>query len=144
VALDLNAPAPRWDRLPAPQLLDDPTTVRIVGAVAGERVVLTGIGPSRPATTAVFDGIRWRDAPPPPVELSRQAEALWTGRGVLVWNRFTASGAHLDPASLSWERVPPAPVTPGPPRPAAWTGQDLVIWGGFDAAGALLSDAWPR
>jgi hypothetical protein len=143
VTLDLDDATPRWARLPLPTLLDDPRLVRIVGAVDGDRIVLTGIGPiAADGAAAVFDGTRWRDAAPPPLKLSRQVDGLWTGQGLLVWNRLTVTGAHLDPVSLTWEPLPPAPIARGAPRPAAWTGRDLVVWGGFDLAGALVRDPW--
>ncbi|HEX6256940.1 MAG TPA: kelch repeat-containing protein [Euzebyales bacterium] len=136
--LDLDRRPPRWARPPAPALLDDPTSVRILGAVEGDGLVVTAVGPpGGTSAAAVLDGTRWRDAPPPPLALSRQVDGLWTGRGLLVWNRLTASGAYLDVASRRWERLPPAPIAPGPPRPAVWTGSSVLTWGGFDPAGAL-------
>lgn len=136
--LDLRRRDARWRAAAVPPGLGGRPLARLLGTVEGDRAVLVGVGvPGARGYAAVDDGSGWRRAKPPPLPASPQVDGLWVGDGLIVWNRLTGVGAHLELRSARWTRFAGSPVTDGAPRPAAWTGSTIVTWGGFDPAGAV-------
>jgi len=92
--------------------------VRLLGAVAGDRAVLVGVGvPGERGYAAVHDGRRWRRADPPSLPASPHVDGLWIGEGLIVWNRFTGVGAQLELRSARWTRFAACPSPTGRPGP---------------------------
>jgi len=138
VGLELRRGRAGWRTLAEPPGLGALPLVRLLGAVAGDRAVLVGVGvPGARGYAAVHNGRRWRRADPPPLPASPHVDGLWIGDGLIVWNRFTGVGAQLELRSARWTRFAGSPVADGTPRPAAWTGSSIVTWGGFDPVGAV-------
>lgn len=138
--LDLGATRARWTRHAPPPGLGDHRLARLIGALAGDRIVLWGTGPPHGATyAAVGHQGRWRRVDPGPVQAGRLIAAVGTGNGVVVWDEVSHSGAVLDLTVGRWARLSPPPIDRSAPRPVVWTGSGVLTWGGLGIRGALYT-----
>jgi hypothetical protein len=103
-----------------------------VGAVAVVAVAVGGslLGTGRVSVGPSQDGGEWRELPAAPLSPRANAQAVWTGREVIVLGGETdpcppgadcavsendlRDGAAYDPRTNTWRSIPPAPVPVGP------------------------------
>lgn len=117
-----------------------------------ELVVFGGYdGPGPPIPGSVLDDGaaydpdtgEWRPVPAAPVHARYSADAVWTGREVIVVGGTGEAGtdevgsplddgAAYDPVSDQWRTIAPWPLEPRTGPAAVWSGDELVVVGGRD------------
>jgi N-acetylneuraminic acid mutarotase len=117
-----------------------------IGAWTGrELIVLVGglnpdgkPWPARLARAAAYDPAtdKWRRIAPLPAA-REGANAVWTGRELLVVGGTARVGFAYDTATNRWRRLP-AMDSARIGGAAVWTGKQLLLWGGSTSAGALV------
>jgi hypothetical protein len=78
----------------------------------------------------------WRRIAPLPAPRTG-ADAVWTGRELLVVGGTSRVGFAYDPATNRWRRLP-ATDSPRIGTAAVWTGKQLLLWGGSKRGGSLV------
>jgi hypothetical protein len=117
-----------------------------IGAWTGrELIVLVGRlnpngkpWPARLARAAAYNPVKdtWRRIAPLPSPRDG-ANAVWTGRELLVVGGTARVGFAYDPATNRWRRLP-AMDSLRIGAAALWTGRRLLLWGGTTRAGSLV------
>ena len=106
-----------------------------------------GCAPCAQGDGAVYDldSDAWTPMAPAPVSGRGDAEAVWSGRDMLLWGGsdggVQADGALYNPTNDSWARVVPGSLAPRRQHAMVWTGQQLLIWGGEGGSGKLADGA---
>lgn len=120
----------------------------LVAAVSLVPVVNRRAREGRPGPPPVVPGApadptvgHWSFLPPAPAGMAKvgRAQALWTGREMLVWAEADGAGARYDPATKRWRRLSDGPLGPREGSSALWTGTQMLVWGG-QAGDTVVSD----
>jgi N-acetylneuraminic acid mutarotase len=161
----------QWSVGAAPPFARDGVTVVWTGhqmlVWGGQDTAPPGASPSAlpvRADGAAYDPTTdtWQAIPAAPVPARTDAEAVWTGRQMILWGGTGSSGyahgalgkgAAYDPTKRTWRALPASPLTARSGHQMVWTGREVVVWGGFtplvpaprDGAGYdPATDQWRR
>ena len=123
----------------------------------GSEILVVGAG-ARGQSAYAYNPVtnRWRRLRP--LDSGRSgAQAVWTGKRLLVYGGTGPSGSPVfprhglayDPKADRWSPLPTAPLPARLEPTAAWTGRAMIVWGGvstdtwgkYHAAGATFTPA---